>query len=215
MIKRIELYGPEGAGKTTIYEKLSALRNKLSPEFLLIGEARSRAVEAIAGNYDHDWLGLEGFFDRDIFQSESFQQRYLPAIKRRLLLINHLNHTGYHNAVLEDEGLLQRGINVAKAGEMDHDLICEYYNKVVLPSGIVVVSCDIHELLIRNAARGLNDKRLNRGKGAELSIKIVQIAEKVLAGRGVRILRLNSSTEVERNAVKAFNFIVSFNDDAG
>lgn len=207
MIKRIELYGPEGAGKTTLYEKVDALRDKTLPQFLLIRDLRNKAVENILRTPDHDWLGLQGFFDRDVFQRASFQQKYLPAIRRRLLLVNHIGNID--NTVLEDEGLLQRGINVAKAGELNSELICEYYKKVPLPSGIIIVSCGLNELLTRNAARGQTDKRLDRGRGAERSIEIVQLAEKVLASRGARILHLDSAAELESNVSQAFNFVMT------
>ena len=91
-----------------------------------------------------------------------------------------------------DEGLFQRGLSLATMDNtLNKDLITEYFNRVPLPDGAVMIGARPETISMRLAQRTITKAPVQHHlETMDLSIQSSDLAYSVLARRGLNMISL-------------------------
>lgn len=195
-MKRIELMGPPGAGKTTLYRELQRMKPKgvlFSDDFFPIGLVLPPPPR---------WL-VSAYAQCDE-TPETIQMR-LQATKRDLAEADAVCKIQTPGVALMDESVCQRCLSLALSRPRDVGVLNAYCNRVPLPSAILLVLADAKTLEERNASRTDGHKSCD----AQFAINSCFMVSRRLQGFGVRVFSIETTSTINRAADIAANYITA------
>jgi hypothetical protein len=188
-IRRIELIGAPGVGKSTISRLLvenGGLRRL--PKVVADDE-----VAAASGTYP----AFESLVRR--IEPPGFLHAHGPAVRTRIAMLNRASREPGDQVFVDDEGLLQRGLNLAQL-KPRHELFFDYYWTVPLPCMVIALRARPALISARNRERGHKSPGRDRGAQRFFDAWVTDIATSILKARGVACIVLENDDTADAGA---------------
>ena len=173
-IRRVELVGAPGVGKTTIIRLLvrggefRRLTKTVTNDELAAASGAYPAFEAVLRRIEHP----------------RFMRAHLPSILGRFAMLRCASRESTGRVFVEDEGLLQRGLNLAQLKPRHEDFF-DYYWTVPVPDALVLIRADPDRILTRNRERALESPKKDRGAQRFFASWVMDIAMSIVTARDV------------------------------
>lgn len=200
-MRRVELMGPPGVGKTTIFNAACALRR--AGDFSRYPEIGWR------GGGGGAWPEFADFIERayaDLPRSEDIHARRLAVTGRALNRARKIAMADGDGAVLIDEGLCQRGLSLALS-QPDRGVIGRYFALVPVPAAVFAVMADIATVKARNVARGHDGAGVDRSPVADACHAACGLAVTQLRERGVPVFAVDAARVAAENAAAILDVV--------
>lgn len=203
-MKRLELFGPPGVGKTTIYNATMAMRDSSPCRFYNIYEARlfSEAGDAQWQN-DPLWRPFLEFVALAYARCSGGEAmlRWRQRATRRAVADAVTIRSGPKDAVvLIDESLCHRGVSLALSRPDQEALIEGYFRAVPAPTAAGLVLASEQTISARNTDRKARGTGTDRSTAVLASLSACKIGAAALRARGIEVIEINGELAPETNA---------------
>lgn len=188
-MRRAELMGPPGAGKTTILAAAAAARNLRSLEFMRAEEVAGRSAVSPA------WHLFSAFVDAAYAGTDGVGARRLRSTRRAVMRARRIEGAPGEGIVLADESLCQRGLSLALTREQGE--ATAYFALMPVPVVVFVVTADVEVVVARNQARAAAGTGIDRSTYARAADLACRAAATQLRERGVAVVEINAERPVE------------------
>jgi len=210
-MKVVELCGPTGAGKSTIYEVVQEMvvREGLTDKF-----CPGYTNEELDGTKIDVTPALEPFIN---LLDKVFKEAYGPRSGKRaqgtakaLTKVIKSHRENDSRTMIIDGGLVHRAQGLDRM--IPPQPVSDYLGLMPTPDLVVMVEADLETLKDRNRARGGSH---DRTFDSERSMVCCDMARKILGERGVRILDIDGRLPAEQNATTIIQAILDMGDQVG
>lgn len=195
-MRRIELMGPPGVGKTTIFNAACVARN---------GSGAFRRVDELRRIWNASpWPEFGAFVDAAYAKcpaDEPKHARRLRVTQRALRRAHTIAATQGNAPVLVDESLCQRGLSLALSKPGGED-VWKYFEIMPAPAAVIVVLADCDTIKARNVARGGNGSGMDRSADALACYVACGIAVTQLRKRSVAVIEIDAGATVAASVVR-------------
>lgn len=203
-MKRIELFGPPGVGKTTIYKATMALRNSSVRPFYNFDEARLIGEVSDSERQDHPtWQAFLDFVTlayAGCLGRKAVVHARLQATRRALAKAAAIARPPIDVTVLLDESLCQRGLSLALSRPCDEAIVENYFRAMPAPAAVAVVLANEQTLAARNIRRKAGGTGSDRSSDAFATLKACEIGAAALRARGIEVVEINAELAPKANA---------------
>jgi hypothetical protein len=189
---RVELIGPPGVGKTTIFRAACDVRVRPGVPFWRTQEFQAR------GFYSgwSEFQALIGEAYAGCPEDDNIHIRRRDATFDALRMARKITAAKGDDLVLCDESLCQRGLSLALSRPGSSEWVCKYFDNVPLPSAVVVLTAPREVIEARNAERGENGGR-DRSADNAATLAACAIAVTQLCGRGADIVEIDATPPID------------------
>jgi thymidylate kinase len=210
-MKVVELCGPTGAGKSTIYE---AIQQMIVSEGLTDKFCDGYTNEELDGTKIDVTPQLEPFIK---LLDKTFKEAYGPRLEKRaqgtakaMTKIIRAHRENDSRTMVIDGGLIHRAQGIHRF--IPPQPVPDYLGLMPTPELTVMVEADLETLKDRNRLRGGSH---DRTFDSERSMVCCDMARKILDYRGARILDIDGRLPAEQNAKTIIQAILDMGDQVG